>query len=199
MSSSAQAFLNAAEESALLKLARTSLTRHLMGEAAPEIREAELSEHLRMHLGAFVTLRSQDTLRGCMGNTRATVSLAASVSRNAIEAGIRDPRFAPVEPEELSRLCIEISVLLPGGEGDTPFLPCASAGEIELGLDGVYLRDVRSGRGTLLLPQVPLEHGMDKAQFLTALCRKGAAPPEAWLLPGYQLYRFRAQVFGESP
>lgn len=50
----------------------------------------------------------------------------------------------------------------------------------------------------LLLPQVPLEHGMDKNQFLNAICRKAGLPEEEWKERKLNMYLFTATVFSED-
>jgi len=64
----------------------------------------------------------------------------------AIAAAFQDPRFEPLEKEELKDLRLEISVL-------TPLRRVADVGEIEVGIHGLYIRKgVRAG---LLLPRWP--------------------------------------------
>ncbi len=62
--------------------------------------------------GVFVSLYKEGRIRGCMGTvTPATDSLGAEIINNAIEASGYDPRFMPVEPEELADLVYEVDVL----------------------------------------------------------------------------------------
>jgi len=60
-----------------------------------------------------VTLEKKGELRGCIGHTIATKPLYQTVSYCAIQAAVGDPRFPPVNIEELPQLDIEISVLTP--------------------------------------------------------------------------------------
>ena len=69
--------------------------------------------------------------------------------------------------------------------------------EIVLGRDGLYL-ECDTGRGGLLLPQVPVEQGWDLDQYLSGLCRKAGVAEGAWSDAGNKLYRFSAQVFSEE-
>ena len=67
--------------------------------------------------------------------------------------------------------------------------------EIEVGRDGLYvLLGFCSG---VLLPQVALEQGWDRDEFLRQVCAKACLPPDAWQR-GAALYRFTAEVFAES-
>ncbi|MDZ7815517.1 MAG: AMMECR1 domain-containing protein [Planctomycetota bacterium] len=85
---------------------------------------------------------------------------------------------------------VEISVLSPleerSGELD----------EIEVGRHGLLLRKgLRSG---LLLPQVPVEQNWDREEFLNHLCLKAGLPPNSHKDSEAHLFRFSAEVFGES-
>lgn len=65
--------------------------------------------------GVFVTLRDRArALRGCIGHLEpVTPSLALEVADCAVAAGTKDPRFAPVGPDELHGLSYEVSILHP--------------------------------------------------------------------------------------
>ncbi len=64
--------------------------------------------------GAFVCLKMDGDLRGCIGTIEpAQRSLAEEIIENAISAATRDPRFLPVEVDELDALRISVDVLFP--------------------------------------------------------------------------------------
>jgi uncharacterized protein (TIGR00296 family) len=50
----------------------------------------------------------------------------------------------------------------------------------------------------LLLPQVPVELNWDVDEYLANICYKAGAPPDAWLMPESQLYKFEAAIYKES-
>jgi AmmeMemoRadiSam system protein A len=107
----------------------------------------------------------------------------------ALEAGFSDPRFPPLKKEELDLLDIEISVLTPMKRIYDPEL-------VEVGRDGLYMRQgVYSG---VLLPQVPVEYGWDRIQFLQQTCRKAGLPTDSWKSKETELYVFQAEIFGED-
>ena len=191
-------FLDPAEESLLLRIARDSLHAYLRDEVRIDLAGYPLTPELLARHGAFVTLRLGGELRGCIGHTRSIESLADAVRDNAINAAARDPRFPPLTLEELERTQIEISALCPGAAPDTPFIPVGNINEIVIGRDGLYLDHAGSRGGGLLLPQVATERGWDVRQFLEGLCTKAGADSGAWKSPGCELYRFSAQVFGET-
>lgn len=131
--------------------------------------------------GAFVSLKIDGMLRGCIGTTQPTQQSAVSeIIRSAILAASQDPRFTPVEADELIR--IEYSVdLLESPESITG---------PEMLDPAVYGCVVESGdcRG-LLLPDLD---GVDTADEQIAICRQkaGIGPDEP-----VTLYRFKVKRY----
>ncbi len=76
----------------------------------------------------------------------------------------------------------------------TPILPVHDVREIEVGRDGLVVRDGFQ-RG-LLLPQVATERGWDRDTFLSHTCLKAGLRPDAWRA-GAVISRFQAEVFSE--
>jgi AmmeMemoRadiSam system protein A len=194
----AERFLSRDEEQMLLRIARESLRAYLHESHRIDLGGYPLTPELRARHGAFVTLRLNGELRGCIGHTRSLESLAEAVRDNAINAAVRDPRFPPLSVDELDAIRIEISALCPGAEPDSPFIPVRDLSEIVIGRDGLYLDHAGSRGGGLLLPQVAAERHWNVEQFLEALCGKAGAESGAWNKPGCELFRFSAQVFGED-
>ena len=181
--------LNADDRAELLQLARTTLDHHLRARQLPEFTPA--SEAVQQPRATFVTLRHRHTreLRGCRGEVFARYPLWESVQRVSVLSATDDPRFRPMTHAELADQHIEISVL-------TPLRLAASPDEIEVGRHGVMIR--QGGRGGLFLPQVPLEQGWDRDEYLSTLCwMKAGLPADAWRRPETQLYIFEAEVFEE--
>ena len=145
------------------------------------------SAHLGESRGVFTTLYWKGELRGCVGYALPITSLYRAVIETARGAAFDDPRFAPVTPEELPDLKVSLSVLSP--------LKAIRPEEVEIGLHGLLV--TLGQRRGLLLPQVPLEHGWDRIQFLEQTCRKAGLPGDAWK-SGATLQAFTAEVFGEE-
>ena len=139
--------------------------------------------------GAFVTLKINGRLRGCIGYTAPIKPLYLTVRDVAIQAATNDPRFSPVSVEELPELEYEISVL-------SPFHHVRDVNEIQVGRDGLLIK--KGPYVGLLLPQVPVEWGWDRETFLQQTCRKAGLPPDAWKDPEADLFRFTAFVFGDK-
>lgn len=95
----------------------------------------------------------------------------------------------PLSFAELPKLEIEISIL------SVPF-PMNNYDEIEVGKHGLILEE--KGRRGLLLPQVPIEHKMNRDQYLDAICEKTGFAPGYWRTKLLKINLFTADVFSES-
>lgn len=181
------------EGAELVKLARRAVETYLRDYAI--IRPEEDSPD---RAGVFVTLNhltrnKEEHLRGCIGFVLPEKKLQESVVAAAIAAATEDPRFPPVDRQELDNIIFEVSVLTPPEEIRAK--PADYKKEIRIGRDGLVLR-WRHGSG-LLLPQVPLELKWDVNEYLANICYKAGAPTDEWLNPEAKLYRFQAIVFKE--
>jgi len=112
--------------------------------------------------------------------------LYKTVKEMAVQAAFADPRFSPLNPDELAELDLEISVLTPLERIDDP-------SQIEIGKHGLLIR--KKSHSGLLLPQVATEHGWDPYQFLEWTCRKASLPPEAWRDSETEIFVFSADIF----
>ncbi|MFW5982651.1 MAG: AmmeMemoRadiSam system protein A [Candidatus Brocadiia bacterium] len=174
----------------LLDIARKSVESAVRGETVPEL-ESD-NEKLQDKVGAFVTLKTNGHLRGCLGRFTSDLPLWETVQKMAVAAATEDPRFMGnrIQPEELDQVKIEISVLSPLEKTDDPM-------ELELGTHGIY---VQKGRRTgCFLPQVATETGWSKEEFLQRCCSgKAGLSPDAWKDPDTDVYLFTAEVIGEN-
>jgi AmmeMemoRadiSam system protein B/AmmeMemoRadiSam system protein A len=180
------AMLNPEEQATLLRIARETLQQYLTDQTAPQYQVSEPA--LKQMNGAFVTLKENGELRGCIGQMRGRQELYRTVQQMAVAAATEDPRFEAVSKEDLAKLEIEISVL-------SPMERIQSADEIQVGRDGLYI--IVGQYSGVLLPQVATEWGWDRDEFLRQVCMKAGLPPDAWQRPDATLYRFSAQVFRE--
>jgi len=180
--------LNKIEQAELLKVAQTTLEQYLVDQTTPTV--GVQNPFLEKPLGAFVTLRKDEKLRGCIGRFEPNQPLWQIVQQMAIAAATEDRRFSPVTATELPQIKIEISVL-------SPRRRIKSAAEIEIGKHGVYLQ--KGNRSGVFLPQVAAENNWDKEMLLKQLCiSKAGLPPGCHTDPATELYTFTAQVFEEE-
>jgi len=171
----------------LLKIARKSIEDYLGKNR--KIKPDERDPLLLSASGVFVTLHKDGDLRGCIGRLSADKPLYLGVCEMAVEAAVGDPRFAPVNLEELEKIEIEISVL-------SPMTRVYSADEIKLGAHGVLVKQGFSSG--VFLPQVAGEAGWSKEEFLSQLCsHKAGLEPDAWKDKTTELYIFTAEIFSE--
>jgi AmmeMemoRadiSam system protein A len=146
----------------------------------------------RAVVGAFVTLRKDAHLRGCIGNFAASSPLASALERAAVGVVSHDPRFPSVTADELPQLTVELSLL-----HSRELLGATAPERIDNVVIGVHGLDIQfRGRSGLLLPRVPVDHGWDKIRFLEEVCRKANLADEAWQDPEAIIYRFCAIYFG---
>lgn len=179
--------LSAATKSALLVLARRSLEAAIGVGAAPGPLDVKEATEKR---GCFVSLHERGgdkELRGCIGTFSFDSSLEENVRRMAVAAGTEDPRFPPVQAKDLAALHFEISAL-------TKPAPI-KAEDVVVGTHGLMI--ARGPFRGVLLPQVPVEWGWSREEFLKQTCRKAGLDGDAWKQPGTTLEGFTAEVFGE--
>lgn len=170
----------------LLRLCRNCLEEFL--KHGRKMIEKPGSSELLERRGVFVTLFKHGELRGCIGLPEPASPLFQAAQECTLSAAGADPRFLPVTAAELFDLEIEISVL-------SPLEMVKEIDSIVVGEHGLLLNHL--GRRGLLLPQVAVEHGWDREEFLEQLCRKAHLPPTAWK-EGSTIQRFSAFVFGEK-
>ncbi len=188
MSSESKDILNEQHKKRLLEIARKTIDEYVSSEKKLDFKETDAI--LLKNMGAFVTIHKQGRLRGCIGNIIGRQPLYLTVRDMAIEAAAHDWRFPAVSPDELKDIDIEISVL-------TQPKKVESVDEIKMGVHGVIAkRDSASG---VFLPQVAIETGWTREEFLSNLCEhKAGLSPDAWKDKDTELHSFTAQVFGEK-
>lgn len=179
--------LSSKEQAILLDIARTAILSHVRDCDVCVMPREE--RRLNIKRGCFVTIKQQGKLRGCIGNFQSERPLFKEVSQMAVASASNDPRFYPLQEEDLETISLQISVL-------SPLVKITSPEEILVGKHGIYLE--KSHYRGVLLPQVAVEHHWDRDTFLTQTCLKAGLPPNAWQEADSDIYIFSAQVFGED-
>jgi len=179
--------LNDEEKKELLKISRQTLETYITTGQMPAI-DVE-NKFLENPLGAFVTLRKNGALRGCIGSFEPEKPLWQVVQEMTIAAATQDRRFPPVNASEVDQIEIEISVLSPRRRIFDPE-------KIVMGKHGVSL--IKDSRQGVFLPQVATENNWDLQTLLGQLCtQKMGLLANCWQDPQTQISIFTAEVFAE--
>jgi MEMO1 family protein len=134
----------------------------------------------------FVSIKTHTgDLRGCIGTIEPVKqTLAEELISNAVNAATRDPRFLPVNADELSNLKYSVDVL--AAPEPTTF------DELDPAVYGVIVEDEARLRRGLLLPDIP---GVETAaQQVDIAARKAGIPPGTPL----KFHRFKVERFREA-
>lgn len=182
------ALLDPNAKTALLQRARSAIARAIGVTRDPQIPNPQFLIPADFRAGAFVTLRIGGRLRGCIGYPEPDLPLVVVVDRCAVSAALSDPRFPPLSDAEWPDVDLELSVL-------GPIERVADLNEIVVGRHGLVVEFSR--RRGLLLPQVAVEWKWDAIEFAAQTCTKAGLPRDAFQ-KGAKLFKFEAEVFGES-
>jgi MEMO1 family protein len=145
------------EKNELFTIARNSINSGLAGNKDYKIDEKAMSQKFHTPMGAFVTLKINGILRGCIGRFISSAPLYEVVKASAYSSAFEDPRFFPITKNEFEKCEMEITVL-------GPLRKINNINEIVLGRDGILIKkDSKSGT---MLPQVAIENGWTVEQFL---------------------------------
>ena len=169
-----------AAEDDFVKLARYSLETFVKTRKPAELPEDLPEELTSRRAGAFVSLHKDGNLRGCIGTIIATQkNLAEEILQNAISACSRDPRFDPVEIDELDDIEYSVDVL---GEPERIF----SVKDLDVKRYGVIVEN--GGRRGLLLPDL---EGVDTVEEQIAIAKRkaGIRPEEKVSLWRFEVIR----------
>lgn len=151
------------KEDAYVSLARKTIEGYICTGEKSVVPEGLPQEMYEQKAGAFVSIKKQGRLRGCIGTIQAVQSnLAAEIIENAISAATRDPRFAPIGQEELKELSISVDVL-----GTIERI--SSPDELDVERYGVVV--TKNGRRGLLLPNL---EGIDTVREQIAIAKQKA-------------------------
>jgi len=167
------------EESTPVRWARMILESYIREGKRAKL-PPEMEELRQQRAGVFVSLEKNGQLRGCIGTIAPSYGdLADEIAGNAISAGTADPRFLPVDENELDDLVYSVDIL-----GD------AEACRIEDLDPHQYGVIVSSGRKRgLLLPDL---EGVDSVeeQLSIALQKAGISPGERYEIERFEVKRY---------
>ncbi len=191
ISDSVNQILNSRQRETLLEIARKTVENFISLGDVPDFNNVE-DEILNKAMGAFVTLKTDGKLRGCIGQIVQTEDPLWRVIQNmAIASATEDDRFSPVEKKELPNLEYEISVLsVPERIDDWH--------DFELGLHEVVIK--KGDKSGVFLPSVAKETLWNKEEFLSKLCSmKAGLSPNAYRKdPEVEIYVFTTETFSSE-
>jgi len=174
----------------LKQLAKSSIENGLKQGRSINVDTNDLTEDLTVQRATFVTLHKQGKLRGCIGTLEAHRPLAVDIAENSFAAAFSDPRFPPLQQQELDQISIHLSILSPASE-----IICRSEAELinqlRPNIDGLILEDGRH-RATFL-PSV-WESLSDPIDFVRQLKLKAGWAADHWS-EVIRAYRYTTESF----
>ncbi len=186
-----EAPLSEREQQILLNLAHQAIVAAVAQDRTHRVELDSLPDRLQQPGASFVTLTRSGLLRGCIGTLKHEFPLAQDVVLRAVSAATDDPRFPPLQTDEIEDTEIEISVLtIPqsldyNAPDDIPNL-------LIPGRDGVTI--VYGLKKATFLPQV-WEKVEGPEHFLTMLCQKAQLSAEAWKRGELEISTYRVESF----
>lgn len=175
-----------------VKAAREAAENETRGDG----RNPALGKEFDGRSGVFVTINTYPAghLRGCIGYPEPVLPLGEALV-SAARSACHDPRFRRLSPEEAANCVFEVTILTPP-ERLHYSTPKELLDQIEIGRDGLIISMM--GRRGLLLPQVPVEWGWDKEEYLEHLSGKANLPSDAWKDKRAAIERFGGEIYAEE-
>ncbi|MEM1988808.1 MAG: AmmeMemoRadiSam system protein A [Candidatus Woesearchaeota archaeon] len=183
--------MNDENKKLLLKLARQSIEYYLQNKKIMKYITEDQS--LNEKRGVFVTLTEHGLLRGCIGYIEPIKPIYQAVIENAVNAAFYDPRFEPLQKDELDEIEIEVSLLTK----PKPLFYENSEDLLNKLNNKMGLVIEYNGRSATFLPQV-WEQLPDKELFLGELCRKAGLSYDCWKKNKIKVYVYYDEAFKES-
>lgn len=172
----------------MLHLAKESIRMHCIERKNLSFNVEEYHDLLQIRVPTFITLKKNNSLRGCMGSVHSQQYLGDNIIRYAKKAAFEDPRFSQLDYSELKDLSISISLL-------SPLAPIEFDNEQDLksqlkqGIDGLVLK--YSQYQATFLPSV-WESIESKDEFIEQLKMKMGLPAHFWSSE-FKAYRYTTE------
>ncbi|UCD14144.1 MAG: TIGR00296 family protein [Thermoplasmatales archaeon] len=175
-----------------VKLARNAVEQYVQNNTTLT---SELKGAFSEKRGVFTTLHTfpEHDLRGCIGFPLPIMPLKEAIIESA-KSATRDPRFLPLDENEANHIIIEVTILTKP-ELIQVTQPKDYLSHIKIGRDGLIVE--QGFYKGLLLPQVPIEQGWEKEEFLSHTCMKAGLLPDTWVDKNTKISKFTGQIFTE--
>jgi len=172
-------------ESPYLKLARLSVEKYVKEGKILKPPKDLPEDFFKKRSGVFVSIHKDKKLRGCIGTYLPTKNnIAEEIISNAISAS-EDPRFLPIQKEELPYLTYEVYIL------EEP-KPIKSLEELNPKKYGILIRAIDSNKSALLLPDLEGVDSPEKQILIT--CQKAGIDPTK---EKFVIFKFGAKKYAE--
>jgi AmmeMemoRadiSam system protein A len=146
----------------------------------------KIPQEAKKRAGVFVTILKNKQLRGCIGTfTPTQKNIAQEIIHNAVHAATQDPRFSPVQIQELSLLKYEVSIL-------SQPVSIQSIKELDPQKYGILIKS-DFGKSALLLPN--LENIKTPEEQVAICLKKGSIDPEKEKI---QIFKFKTRKYEGS-
>lgn len=165
-----------------IKLAQKTIENYLEKNQIIEVPKNLPEKMYKTRAGVFVSLHKKDgSLRGCIGTFLPTKeNIAQEIISNAISAAFYDPRFFPLQKDELNNLEISVDIL--------------SKPEIVKSIDnldpkkyGIIVKSINGHTG-LLLPDIKGINTVNEQ--ISIACQKAGINPNK---EKFQVYKFTVE------
>ncbi len=167
-------------EDAYVFLARATLEAYVRTGKTISVPDKLPIEMLNSKAGVFVSIKKDGELRGCIGTTTSTrKNIAEEIINNAISAGTKDPRFYPVEADELDDLIYSVDVLMEAED-------ISDKNALDVEKYGVIVRN--GHKAGLLLPNLEGVDTVDK-QIEIVLKKAGISRNEKYSMQRFEVVR----------
>ena len=159
----------------------------------PDIEEIKYPQVFGRIGACFVTLEKNNNLRGCIGSVIARRPLINDIIMNAKNSAFSDPRFLPVQQNEISQLKIAVSIL-----SEPKKMSFTDENDLlrqmRPNIDGIIIKD--GIYQAVYLPSV-WEQLPDKREFLETLKVKAGLNPD-YFSDTFEAYRFGTVYIKEN-
>lgn len=179
--------------SVLIELARRSVESVFDGNTISV--SDSIKEQFSENNGVFVTIHKFGKLRGCIGYPKSSIPIHETILSAAKSAAFQDPRFRPLNEDELSKVDFEVSILSSPEEIDVKSETDIKS-NIKIGKHGLIVKC--DDFSSLVLPHVPVEYGWNSKEFLRHALNKAGLNEDAWKEPESTIYTFKAKIFKEE-
>ncbi|HOK17193.1 MAG TPA: AmmeMemoRadiSam system protein A [Candidatus Paceibacterota bacterium] len=184
------------EKQYLLEISRRTLEKYLKEKSILVLEEDNFKfPLLKEKRGVFVTLTKNGELRGCIGNLTADKPVYQAIIENSLASALFDPRFPPLDKDELQDITIEISIL-------SELKPLPSYNDVNELIK--YLEKKKPGlvikkglNEATFLPQV-WEELKTPEEFLSQLCLKAGLEPYVWKNLDITMFEYKVEKAKEE-